>query len=332
MFHSVFGRRINAPLSLLAAQTARERLGIEIGSVDEEDGFLLYSYGSRTLPEGILQSISPDTCVRKLEILLPAAPVFNMAFRYNCGRALMMGVRNNSRQPLWKQRLKSAELLEQVVRENKHPLIRETRRECMQELWDAEGVRELLCEICAGTVKVREIYTETASPMSLPLQWAQEAAVMYDYAPTPRGIHNAVEDMLKEAVKPGNQELSQLQEYHLLREKLPKDARQLHALLMTEGDLAAGELEVPVEWLDSLAQNDRVCYLEQGLWIAAEETEKYAEALGTAVLADNTADCAAKPCEAQLQIVRRMLRYRGAADVAQTASRYGLPFFLQRLS
>ena len=73
----------------------------------------------------------------------------------------------------------------------------------MQELWDAEGVRELLCEICAGTVKVREIYTETASPMSLPLQWAQEAAVMYDYAPTPRGIHNAVEDMLKEAVKPG---------------------------------------------------------------------------------------------------------------------------------
>ena len=128
----------------------------------------------------------------------------------------------------------------------------------MQELWDAEGVRELLCEICAGTVKVREIYTETASPMSLPLQWAQEAAVMYDYAPTPRGIHNAVEDMLKEAVKAGNQELSQLQEYHLLREKLPKDARQLHALLMTEGDLAAGELEVPVEWLDSLARNGRI--------------------------------------------------------------------------
>lgn len=143
----------------------------------------------------------------------------------------------------------------------------------MQELWDAEGVRELLCEICAGTVKVREIYTETASPMSLPLQWEQEAAVMYDYAPTPRGIHNAVEDMLKEAVKPGSQELSQLQEYHLLREKLPKDARQLHALLMTEGDLAAGELEVPVEWLDSLARNGRVCYLEQGLWIAAEEAE-----------------------------------------------------------
>ena len=327
MFHSVFGRRINAPLSLLAAQAAREQLGTEIGSVDEEDGFLLYSYGSRSLPEGVLQSIDPDTCVRKLEILLPAAPVFNMAFRYNCGRALMMGVRKNSRQPLWRQRLKSAELLEQVVRENEHPLIRETRRECMQELWDVEGVRELLCEICAGTVKVREIHTEIASPMSLPLQWAQEAAVMYDYAPMPRGIHTAVEDMLREAIKPGNQELLQIQENHLIREKLPKDARQLHALLMTEGDLAAGELDVPVEWLDSLAQNGRVFYLEQGLWIAAEEAEKYAVALDTAVWSDSTTHC-----EEQLQIVRRMLRYRGAANAAETAERYGWqPVLAQRV-
>ncbi len=66
----------------------------------------------------------------------------------------------------------------------------------------------------------------------------------------------------------------------------------------------------------------------RGLWVAAEEAEKYTAALGTAFLADNTAECAAKPCEAQLQIVRRMLRYRGAADVAQTAGRYGLPFSL----
>ncbi len=80
MFHSVFGRRINAPLSLLAAQTARETAWHRDWQRGRGGWILLYSYGSRTLPEGILQSISPDTCVRKLEILLPAAPVFNMAF------------------------------------------------------------------------------------------------------------------------------------------------------------------------------------------------------------------------------------------------------------
>lgn len=325
MFHSVFGKRINAPLSLLAAEMARQQLGIEIGSVDEEDGFLLYSYGnsvhgSGTLPEGILQQISPDTCVRNLEIMLPSTSVFNMAFRYNCGRALMMGVRKNSRQPLWRQRLKSAELLEQVVSEKAHPLIRETTRECMQELWDAEGVRELLCDINAGIVEVREVYTEFPSPMSLPLQWGQEAAVMYDYAPTPRRIHSVVEEALNEALKadkelllPGRQELMQIQE----RDRLPKDEKQLHSLLMTEGDLAAGELDIPVEWLDSLAHNGRVVYLEQGLWIAAEEAERYDAALGAGKSGN---DC---DREEQLRIVRRMLRYRGAVDKYQTAGRYG---------
>ena len=333
MFHSLFGKRINAPLSLLAAQAAREQLGIEVGSVDEEDGFLLYSYGNETLPEGILQGIHPDTCVRILEILLPATPVFNMAFRYNSGRALMMGVRKNGRQPLWRQRLKSAELLEQVVREKEHPLIRETRRECMQELWDAKGVRQLLCDIRAGIVEVREVYTELPSPMSLPLQWAQEAAVMYDYAPTPRKIHTAVEEALKESLQlqekllqPGSQELLQVQENILYREKLPKDERQLHTLLMTEGDLAAGELDIPVEWLESLAQSGRVLYLEQGLWIAAEEAEQYAAALGEAGSQLQGFDASSRECifaEEQLHIVRRMLRYRGSADARQTAERYG---------
>lgn len=329
MFHSVFGRRINAPLSMLAAQAEREQRGMEIGSVDEEDGFLLYSYGSGRISEGILQAIDPDTCVRKLEILLPATPVFNMAFRYNSGRALMMGVRNNGRQPLWRQRLKSAELLEQVVREHAHPLIRETRRECMQELWDVEGVRELLCDIRAGVVAVREIYTEIPSPMSLPLQWAQEAAVMYDYAPTPRGIHTAVEDELrnevlksgKQLLQPGSQELMQVQERAREQRRLPRDARQLHALLMTEGDLAAGELEIPVEWLEQLAREGRVLYLEQGLWIAAEEEALYAQVLSVCDAEKDRDD--AEISDAGLRIVRRMLRYRGAADRCQTAARYG---------
>lgn len=345
MVHSVFGRRINAPLSLLAAQTAREELQMEIGSVDEEDGFLLYSYGDQKLPEGLLQRIDADACLRKLEILLPATPLFNMAFRYNSGRALMMGVRKNGRQPLWMQRLKSAEMLEQVVRENEHPLIRETRRECMQELWDADGVQELLYDIRSGAVRVREIYTDIPSPMSLPLQWSQEAAVMYEYAPTPRGIHGAVEEALakeKQLIQPGERELSQVQE----RKRLPRDEKQLHSLLMTEGDLAAGELDVPVEWLESLAKEGRALYLEQGLWIAAEQETEYDTALcGTAVektaLQDRPAPGSrqtkkaagqqtakqedGQSIEARLHIVRRMLRYRGAASAEQTADRYGWP-------
>lgn len=310
MIHSVFGRQINSPLALLAAQTAKEELGVNVGSVDEEDGFLLYSYGNEAMPEGLLHRICAENAEAVLSALLPATPLFNMTFRYNCGRALMMGVRGNGRQPLWMQRLRSAEMLDGVVREKEHPLIRETRQECMRQLWDVAGVRELLEKIHAGEIMVREIYTDTASPMSLPLQWSQEAAVMYDYSPTPRGIHAAVEEALKrekELVRPGEAELSQLQE----RGRLPEDERQLHSLLMAEGDLAAGELEIPVEWLEKLAEEERAVYLEQGLWIAAEQREEYKTALEF------------PDSEEASGVVRRMLRYRGGADRNHVALRYG---------
>ena len=51
MVHSVFGRRINAPLALLTARAAGEAYDTEVGGVDEEDGFLLYFYNEdRALP------------------------------------------------------------------------------------------------------------------------------------------------------------------------------------------------------------------------------------------------------------------------------------------
>ena len=49
---------------------------------------------------------------------------------------------------------------------------------------------------------------------------------------------------------------------------------------MMEGDLAAGELEVPAEWLDNLARRGLACYLEPGIWVAAEQREEYEMALG----------------------------------------------------
>lgn len=311
MVHSVFGRRINAPLALLAAQYMKEQTAMNVGSVDEEDGFLLYAYGDRALPEGILHRIDPETAEGILSVMLPATPVFNMAFRYNCGRALMMGVRGNGRQPLWMQRLRSSEMLDQVVREKEHPLIRETRQECMRQLWDTAGVRELLERIRSGVVMVREVYTETPSPMSLPLQWEQEAAVMYNYYPTPGGVHAAVQEALTqeaELLRPGAAELSAVQE----RGKLPENEQQTHSLLMTEGDLAAGELDIPIEWLETLAAQGRAVYLEQGLWIAAEQEAAYDAALEER-----------EDMEEALRIVRRMLRYRGAASARQTALRYG---------
>lgn len=53
--------------------------------------------------------------------MLPLTPLFGMAFRYNAARALMMGMKQNGRQPLWMQRLKSTEMLDSLMDEKDHP-------------------------------------------------------------------------------------------------------------------------------------------------------------------------------------------------------------------
>ena len=88
MIHSVLGRRINAPLAILAQELAQRVTGTNVSFVEDDDGILLFPYGECTFPQGLLKQIVPSTARNILEALLPATPVFNMTFRYNAARAL----------------------------------------------------------------------------------------------------------------------------------------------------------------------------------------------------------------------------------------------------
>lgn len=328
MVHNSFGRRVNAPLGFLLQYTADKAAGGSVGCVDEEEGILLYSYGEEAIPERLLYRVDPEEVVAVLEALLPVTPVFHMTFRYNAARALMMGMKYGGRQPLWLQRLRSVEMLEALLAEKSHPLIRETRRECLEEQWDIQGVLEILKGIRCGRIAVREVYTETPSPMSLPMQWKLEAAEMYEYTPVTQGIRRSVEDEFDqmEQLKPSRAALEKVQE----RKKLPEHAAALHTLLMVEGDMTVPELQELqaisaagpdagrgtggeadiADWLEELAEDGLAEYIEPGLWIAAEHREEYEDALINR-----------KP-EAGVHIIRRMLYYRGAQSGPQIRRRY----------
>lgn len=350
MVHSLFGKRVNAPLSLLMQHTARTVKGMNVGCVEEEDGFLLYPYGEDIIPDGLLFAIDRENAEEILEAVLPVTPVFGMTFRYNSARALMMGMKQGGRQPLWMQRLRSTEMLDSLVQEKRHPLIRETRRECLEDFWDIQGLMEILEDIHSGRIIVRELYVDTPSPMCLPLQWQAEAAEMYEYTPATPGIRQAVYDELKmmDKVRPTEQELKMTQN----KGRLPQDELQLHSLLMMEGDLAAGELEERWDchvvrqpggeeertgcedlcgmdacsrknpaaeisgmlggWLEKLAEQGMAAYIEPGLWIAAEQKEEYTQAL------EELKE------EAGCGIIRRFLYYRGARTAGQIQARYDL--------
>ena len=332
MVHSLFGRQVNAPLAILAQQEAVREAGQNVGCVDDESGFLLYPFGGQSLPEGILKKLDPDKARAVLEAVLPSTPLFNMTFRYNAGRALMMGIRKNGRQPLWLQRLRSAEMMDSLLSVGEHPLIRETRRECLEDQWDIDGVEYVLNRIRSGAIVVHEVQTEIPSPMSLPFQWQMEAAAMYDYYPATKGVPDAVEQGLSQAemIKPAQEELQRVSE----RTSLPENAKQLHSLLMMEGDLVAGELPLPLEWLEELAGQGRVEYREPGIWIAAEQQREYEAALDQTecrltfdkekhkIDSEKEDGKGLDPWEARQNVVRRLLYYRGPHTALSLADRY----------
>ena len=308
MVHSIFGKRINSPLAILTLEAAKRHTQANISYVEDDDGFLLFPYGEQELPEGLLQELKVESARAVLEAVLPVTPLFNMNFRYNTAHALMMGVRKTGRQPLWVQRMRSAEMLESLMKYTQHPLIRETKRECLEDYWDLPGLEYVLNGIRSGYIQVCELFVENPSPMSFLLRQQTEAANMYDYSPTPMGIHKATEEALKEAtlITPEPEHLARVSE----RRQLPEDEKQLHSLLMIEGDLIAGELDVPIEWLETLARRGQALYIEPGLWIAAEQEERYRSAL-------NDGDF-----NSRKQLVLRLLRYRGAQTAQLISERY----------
>ena len=316
MIHSIYGRQINAPLALLLTLTAKSLTGYDVDSYDDDDGILLMSRTDKNIPEELLQAIKPHTAKEILEAALPGTPLFNISFRHNAGRALMMGVRNNKRTPLWVQRFRASEMLDNAIHHPEHPLMRETKRECLEDYWDLPGLIQLLTDIQSGDVKVRELLVEEPSPMSLPLRQKAEFDLVYRYTPTTENVLAIAAKTAKDAVKgienklkPNPKQLEIVSE----RQKLPEDINGLHSLLMIEGDLIAGEIPVPLEWFEALAHANRCLYIEPGLWIAAEHDETYRAAL------ENGDE------ESRQNIVRRALRYRGTMDIAQLAERYFWP-------
>lgn len=313
MVHSVFGKKINSPLSLLLREQLKKHLKTNVNTYEDDDGILLFPYGDYEIPEGLLFELLGEeqqllTIRETLEALLPSNPLFHMTFRYNAARALMMGVKNHQRQPLWIQRLKSAQLLDTIITYPKHPLIMETKRECLEDLWDLDGLIDVLKKIKQGNIQIVELFTETPSPFSLPLRRQTEAVEMYNYTPIPQAVHGEVIRQLELMDK------RKAAAEHLRiqgdEKKAPESEHRFHGLLMEEGDFQSVEINVPKEWLNNLLEQGRITYIEPGLWIAKEQETLYEAALFNL------------DRKALTKILLRSLKFRGGQTLENLQRRY----------
>src|SRR5919201_3916024 len=162
-----FGARVHAPWALAARARMQERLDLEIQMIYTDDGFALRLPEADQAPDIQDLLIEPEEINELVTSQLQASALFASRFRENAARALLLPRRRpGERTPLWQQRQRSHDLLQVASKHAEFPILIETYRECLSDVFDLPALEEVLRGIRAREVRVAEVQTERASPFA----------------------------------------------------------------------------------------------------------------------------------------------------------------------
>jgi ATP-dependent Lhr-like helicase len=125
--------------------------------------------------------IDPDRIEELVVSAVGSSALFAARFRENAARSLLLPRRRpGSRTPLWQLRQRAADLLAVASRHGSFPVLLETYRECLQDVFDLPALTGLLRAIAARTVHVAELELADPSPFASGLVFAYVAQFMYE--------------------------------------------------------------------------------------------------------------------------------------------------------
>ena len=125
-------------------------------------------------------ALDPDEVRGAIVSHLPSTALFASRFREVAGRALLLPRRRpGERVPLWQQRQRSAGLLEVAAKYPSFPMLLETSRECLQEVFDVPALAEVLSDIRSRKIRMVTVDTDGASPMAQSLLFDWISVFMY---------------------------------------------------------------------------------------------------------------------------------------------------------
>jgi ATP-dependent Lhr-like helicase len=182
ILHSPYGMKVHAPWALAVNARIRERLGVEGSAVASDDGIIARVPDATAEPPGAeLFVFDPDELEQLVTVEVGGSALFASRFRECAARALLMPRRNPGRRtPLWQQRQRSAQLLEVARRYPTFPIILETLREVLQDVYDVPALLRVARSI--GDRRIRLIETEPSqpSPFARDLLFGYVGAFMYE--------------------------------------------------------------------------------------------------------------------------------------------------------
>jgi ATP-dependent Lhr-like helicase len=327
-----FGGRVHAPWALALGARLRESLGLETQALWSDDGIAIHLPDADAPPPTDDVVLDPEAVEDLVTQELGETALFGARFRENAGRALLIPRRRpGERTPLWQQRLKAQSLLQVARRYPAFPVVLETYRECLQDVFDLPALKRLLYGLRTRQIDLVDVETPSASPYAASLLFDYVANYMYeDDTPAAERRAQALSldrDLLRELL--GQEELRDLIDPGALaevEERLRGEARtpdELHDLLRRRGDLRDDEYEQ--ELAEQLLADRRAVHVRVGSeqrLIAAEDAGRYRDAVGAMPpggLPEVFLEASEEPLHS---LVRRYARSRGPFTTAEASARF----------
>ncbi|MGV9195247.1 ATP-dependent helicase [Microbacterium sp. MC2] len=182
ILHSPYGMHVHAPWALAVNARVRERLGVEGSAVASDDGIIVRVPDAEAEPPGAeLFVFDPDEIDQLVTGEVGGSALFASRFRECAARALLLPRLNpNKRSPLWQQRQKSAQLLEVAREHPTFPIILETLREVLQDVYDLPALLRVVRAIGDRRIRLVETTTSQPSPFARDLLFGYVGAFMYE--------------------------------------------------------------------------------------------------------------------------------------------------------
>ncbi|MGQ0743174.1 MAG: DEAD/DEAH box helicase [Acidimicrobiales bacterium] len=178
---SSLGGRVHAPWALAIEALARQRLGLEVSTMWSDEGLVVRLPEADELPPMDALLPDPDEVEDLVVGELANSALFASRFRENAARALLLPRRRpGTRTPLWQQRQRSADLLAVASRHPQFPIVLETYRECLRDVFALDCLIELLGQIRSREVRVVAVDTATPSPFAASLASSYVAGFLYE--------------------------------------------------------------------------------------------------------------------------------------------------------
>ena len=150
-------------------------------SIWSDDGIAFHLPDADSPPATDLLLLDPGELEELVLGELGQTALFGARFRENAARALLIPRRRpGERTPLWQQRLKAQGLLQVARQYASFPIVLETYRECLQDVFDLPALKSLLHGLATRQLDLVEVETATASPFSASLLFDYIATYMYE--------------------------------------------------------------------------------------------------------------------------------------------------------